>query len=364
MGRAPLRQPAEAVEVVEREQGHRGMHPEEGGGRCFEAAAPGDPGDLLEPGHRFGVGGQRPAVEQRAGVDQGSTPDGVPWLELGGVATADRLEVAERELVQRRVPGEVGEALGLCSLAGHPRVHPGQPGHVVAGLVVGVRPRVGGVTGRRVRGQCSPRERHGVVVPPLLLAHEGEEAEEPGVVSVRRRCFLDDRPRLGRNLGHAGEGDRGHRDGQQHRVAGIGGQVREQRAVVTLEVTVDRVDVAALALARPAREPSRVVEPRGDVDVDAHLVAEQCQVGVGEGERRVVRERRGDPDVCVAAEAEQVTDAGDVRRRCRRTRGQRIAVVLPTTHACSLSRVPSRVTESVSASADHCVMAPAVVVQQ
>jgi hypothetical protein len=114
--------------------------------------------------------------------------------------------------------------------------------------------------------------------------------------------------------------------------------VREQRPVVALEVTVDGVHVAALALAGAGGQPPGVVEPGRDVDVDAHLVAEQRQVGVREGEGRVVGECRRDPHVGVAAEAEQVADARDVRRRCRCARGQRIAVVVTTTHGCSVPR--------------------------
>ena len=259
-------------------------------------------------------------------------------LELLGVALPYGVEVAQRQLVQRGVPGEVGQALSLRPVAGHPGVHPGQPRVMVAGLVVGVGPRVGGMPCRRIRRQRRARQVHRFVVVPLLLADEREQAEEPRVVAVRRRCALDDRPRLCGHLGHAGEGNRGHGHGQQHRVARIGGQVREQRPVIALEVPVDGVDVAALSLARPAGESAGVVEPGRDVDVDAHLVPEQRQVRVREGEGGVVGERGRDPHVGIAAEPEQVADAGDVRLRGHGARGQRIAVVVATTHGCSVSR--------------------------
>ena len=105
-------------------------------------------------------------------------------------------EVAQRQLVQRRVPREVAQALGRRAVAGHPVVHPGQPGLVVAGLVVRVRAGVRGVAGGRLVGQRAAGQLHRLVEPALLLAHERQQAGEPPVVAVRRGRALDDRPRL------------------------------------------------------------------------------------------------------------------------------------------------------------------------
>ena len=94
-----------------------------------------------------------------------------------------------------------------------------RPGHVVAGLVVRVRPGVGGVAGARLDGQRPAAELHRLVEAALLLAHEGQQPGEPPVVAVRRDGLLDDRPGLLGDLGHAGEGDRRHRGREQQRVA-------------------------------------------------------------------------------------------------------------------------------------------------
>jgi hypothetical protein len=108
--------------------------------------------------------------------------------------------------------------------------------------------------------------------------------------------------------------------------------VREQRAVVSLEVPVDGVDVAPLALGRPLGVAARVLEPGGDVDLDAHLVAEEGEVRVRQRERRVVGERGRDADLRPGPQPEQVAHTGDVRRRRVVGRGERVAVVVTTAH--------------------------------
>ena len=159
----PGGQPLEAGGVVERQQRDGGVHAQERRGRPGEAAVVDGAGDLLHRGHVVGARGQRPAPEQRAGVHEGPAAEAVLRSQLALVAGADRVEVAEGQLVQGGVPGEVAQAVGRGAVADDPLVHPRQAADVVAGLVVRVRPGVRGVPGvglvrpARCRPGPSPR---------------------------------------------------------------------------------------------------------------------------------------------------------------------------------------------------------------
>ena len=208
-------------------------------GRSRTSAA-GQGGDLLQPRHVGGVRGQRPAEQQRAGVDQRPAAEPVLGTQLCVVPPPDGVEVAQRELVQGGVPGEVAQAVDRRAVAGDPAVHPGQTRSVVAGLVVGVRPRVGGVAGAGLDGQRPAAQLHRLVEAALLLADEGEQPGEPPVVAVRRDRPLDDRPGLLRHLGDPGERDRRHRGREQQRVQGVRREVGDQRSRVAGDVAARR----------------------------------------------------------------------------------------------------------------------------
>ena len=164
-------------------------------------------------------GRDRPPEQQRPAVDERPAAEAVLRPQLRVVPPPDGVQVAQRQLVQGGVPGEVAQALGRRAVTGHPAVHPGQPGLVVAGLVVRVRPRMRGVTGARLLGQRAAGQLHRLVVAALLLPDEREQSGEPPVVAVRRDRALHDRPRLLGHLGHAGERDRRARPSESSRAS-------------------------------------------------------------------------------------------------------------------------------------------------
>jgi len=151
--RRPSGQSVEGRPVVDRQQGDRAVHGQERRRGSLEHVAAREVGDLLEAGDVGGVRGERPAEQQRAGVDQRPAAEAVLGTQLRVVPRSDGVEVAERELVEGGVPGEVAEAVDRGAVARDPAVHPGQPGGVVAGLVVRVCAGVSGVPGAGLDGQ-------------------------------------------------------------------------------------------------------------------------------------------------------------------------------------------------------------------
>src|SRR5690606_5973522 len=138
--------------------------------------------------------------------------------QLGVPASPHRGQVAGRQLVQGRVPGEVRALVGRRSGGVDPVVEPGETGGVVAGLVVHVGPSVRRVAGGRLLRQRAGGEVVCLVEPPLLLPDEREQPRVPPVRAVRGGAPLDDGPRLLRHGRDTGEGD--GRDGgrEQQRV--------------------------------------------------------------------------------------------------------------------------------------------------
>ena len=136
---------AERGGVVLRQVQDGGVHGQERRRRVLAGWRRGRVGDVAHGGYVVRVGRQRPAEEQRPGVDERPAAERAVGAQLRVVAAAYGVEVAERQLVQRRVPGEVAEAVGAGAVAADPVVHPGEAGVVVAGLVVRVRPGVRGV---------------------------------------------------------------------------------------------------------------------------------------------------------------------------------------------------------------------------
>ena len=163
-----------------------------------------------------GVSDQRQSSEPESTRERQPRAGRGPQLVV--VAAGDGGEVADGQLVQGRVPGEVLALVDDLPVAGDPLVHPAEPGPVVAGLVVGVRPRVRGVTTGRLDRQRGAGQVHRLVEAALLLAHEREQPGVPPVVAVGRRGPLDDLPGLRGHGGGAGERDRRHRDAEQQGV--------------------------------------------------------------------------------------------------------------------------------------------------
>ena len=132
--------------------------------------------------------------------------------------------------------------LSTCGAgAGDPAVHPGEPGRVVAGLVVRVRPGVRRVAGARLDVEREAGELHRLVEAALLLAHERQQPGEPPVVAVRRGAALDDPPGVLRAPGDAGERDGRHRDASSSASGGAGRGGRPAGAESPRDVGGDRV---------------------------------------------------------------------------------------------------------------------------
>ena len=234
--------------------------------------------------------------------------------------------------MQRGVPGEVAQAVDRRAVAGHPGVHPGQPGHVVAGLVVRVRPGVGGVAGA---GSTASERQVSSIASSKRPCSWRTKASSP--VNHQSSPYagigpLDDRPRLLGHLGDAGERDRRHRGGEQQRVAA--GRPRGARpAAGSRRARGGRPRARGCARARCRGRVQRgVAQPGPDVDVGAQLVAEQRQRGVPEREGRVVRDRRGQRGERPGPQPQHVQQPARVRRRSLRAGRQGVPVGVATRH--------------------------------
>ena len=97
----------------------------------------------------------RARQSRRRGVDQGTDAANARRPELAHVAPTHRGLVAERELVQRRVPRVVRGLECGASVVGDPTVDPAQPVAVATRLVEDVRECVRGVPGCRLGRECA-----------------------------------------------------------------------------------------------------------------------------------------------------------------------------------------------------------------
>ena len=309
------------------------MHRQERRRRADQGVAAGHPGHLAEVGHGAGARRQRPPEEQRAGVDQRPAADGVLGPQLGLVATADGVEVADRELVERRVPGEVAQAVGVRPVAAHPVVHPGQPGAVVAGLVVGVGSRVGAVPGVGRLGERACRRGPWLRRSALLLADEAEQSGVPPVVAVRRRRALHDRPGLLGHLGDAGEGDRRHRHRQQQGIGGVGLEVADDRRSSrraggrAIACTWLRSRAVAVAACRSASRIRAAMSTSMHMSWPIRASAAWPRAKVGSSTIEVAK-----PDSAPARRRSTCVEPAVVRRSRFRGRGEAQPVPVPTVH--------------------------------
>ena len=220
--------PAQPVEVARRGQRNRGVESHEGGLRSVEQGRVHRP-DHLRDGrrralprkrlfrravhagaHRSVPAGRRdpPTPQQGAGIHEGSHPGHGRRGELGVVAPPYGLGVTQGELVQGGVPGEVRAMAGRSPALGNPVVEPDQAVIVLPGLVQRVGERVDRMSRRRFARQGALGEQHGLVVPGLVLTHEGEKGDVPPMIAVGGRQPLHEPPDLLPHLGHPREGDR------------------------------------------------------------------------------------------------------------------------------------------------------------
>ena len=205
--------------------------------------------------------GELAPPEQRRRVDQAAYAGDDRRRELLGVAAPDRLDVAGRQLVQRRVPGEVRPMGGLPAARGDPRVQPAQAGDVGAGLVEHVGPGVHRVAGRGLEGQHLLGQRAGLVVARLVLPDEGEQRPVPPVTGVRRSDALDQVPGLLLHVGDAGERDGRHRRADREHVPRVRVHVPHQgrgaAAAAVPDPRVDDGDEAALPVGAVVTDRAR-----------------------------------------------------------------------------------------------------------
>ncbi len=292
-------------------------------------------GDLVGEGLRArgGVpvgGGDPPAPQQRRRVDERAHAGDGRRGELAVVALAHRLGVADGQVVQRRVPGEVRAVRRGATALGDPVVEPDAAALVLAGLVHHVGLRVHGVTRGGLAEQRALGEQPGLVEAALVLPGEGEQRDVPPVVAVRRGEPVDQVPRLLLDVGDPGERDRRHRrrDGQD--VARVVGDVVHQRrgALVAgvVDPTADDVHQAALALVAPLEDRAAGgLQRAGHVGRRPGLVAEHRQRGVGQREVGVERRRLAQQLLAAGLEAHHPLQAGVVARRRLGRRRQRQA---------------------------------------
>ena len=194
--------------------------------------------------------------------------------------------------MQRRVPRVVGPVRRTRTVLVDPPVEPGQPTDVVPGLVEDVGERMGRMAGRGLLLQRAAGEPLGVGVPALLLADERVQAREPPVVAVPGGDRVQQCPGVLDRLGEPAERDRGDRHGQGQGVERMVGDVPEQGAVTGVAVARDPAydGLHEAALAGVGAHRCRLDRPpqRGrDVDIEAPLVADERQRGMGQGEAGV-----------------------------------------------------------------------------
>ena len=173
---------------------------------------------------------------------------------MRGVAASGRRRIAHRELVQRGVPVEVRPVTLRAADVFEPLHEPAQPRAVGVGLVVNVGERVRGVAVAPVGVERCLGEIGCVVETELLGPAVREEPEIPRRFAMHRCELLDIGPSIGQRVAGARERDRRREGEQGERVVGhpleMFHECRGPRAVATFTPDPDRLDVAAIVVAR------------------------------------------------------------------------------------------------------------------
>ncbi|BBJ45703.1 hypothetical protein SSPO_084210 [Streptomyces antimycoticus] len=166
---------------------------------------------------------------------------------------------------------------------------------VVAALIVHMGQGVHRVPGGWFGGQGLLGQGSGLVVTPLLLAHEGEQGRVEPALPVRRGGPLDHAQRGGAvEVAQTGERDGGHRDGEPQRIARVLLQVAQEGGVAVRgrmqDTAGDDVHEGALVVVGPlAHRAPGIGQGPGDVHVGPALMADERERGMAEGESGVER---------------------------------------------------------------------------